>query len=67
MNTPASVAWQRETDASGIAWLTLDKPGGSTNVLSRDILVELSGISPGALLTDTASLKAPIVETARDE
>ena len=43
MNTPASVAWQRETDAGGIAWLTLDKPGASTNVLSRDILVELDG------------------------
>lgn len=43
MNIPASVAWQRETDAGGIVWLTLDKPGGSTNVLSRDILVELDG------------------------
>jgi 3-hydroxyacyl-CoA dehydrogenase/enoyl-CoA hydratase/3-hydroxybutyryl-CoA epimerase len=42
MNTPASAAWQRETDADGIAWLTLDKPGGSTNVLSRDVLVELA-------------------------
>jgi 3-hydroxyacyl-CoA dehydrogenase/enoyl-CoA hydratase/3-hydroxybutyryl-CoA epimerase len=40
-NTPA-VAWQRATDADGIAWLTLDKPGGSTNVLSREILVELA-------------------------
>jgi 3-hydroxyacyl-CoA dehydrogenase/enoyl-CoA hydratase/3-hydroxybutyryl-CoA epimerase len=43
MNTPAGVAWQRATDADGIVWLTLDKPGGSTNVLSRDILVELDG------------------------
>ena len=42
MNTQAS-AWQREDAADGIAWLTLDKPGGSTNVLSRDILVELDG------------------------
>jgi 3-hydroxyacyl-CoA dehydrogenase/enoyl-CoA hydratase/3-hydroxybutyryl-CoA epimerase len=33
--------WQREADAEGIAWLTLDKPGASTNVLSRDVLVEL--------------------------
>lgn len=39
--TNQATAWQRETDAGGIAWLTLDKPGGSTNVLSRDILVEL--------------------------
>ena len=43
MNISASVAWQRDTDADGIAWLTLDKPGSSTNVLSRDILVELDG------------------------
>lgn len=43
MNTPASVAWQRNADGDGIVWLTLDKPGGSTNVLSRDILVELDG------------------------
>jgi len=35
--------WQRETDADGIAWLTLDKPDASTNVLSRDTLVELDG------------------------
>ncbi len=35
--------WQRETDTDGIAWLTLDKPGTSTNVLSRDVLVELDG------------------------
>jgi 3-hydroxyacyl-CoA dehydrogenase/enoyl-CoA hydratase/3-hydroxybutyryl-CoA epimerase len=42
-NPAAAVAWQRETDADGIVWLTLDKPGGSTNVLSRDILAELDG------------------------
>src|SRR4051812_24362994 len=42
MNTPASAAWQRVTDADGVAWLTLDKPGGSTNVLSREVLVELA-------------------------
>jgi 3-hydroxyacyl-CoA dehydrogenase / enoyl-CoA hydratase / 3-hydroxybutyryl-CoA epimerase len=41
MTNPAPVSWHRETDAGGIAWLTLDKPGGSTNVLSRDVLVEL--------------------------
>ncbi len=34
-------AWSLETDAGGIAWLTFDKPGASTNVLSRDTLVEL--------------------------
>jgi 3-hydroxyacyl-CoA dehydrogenase / enoyl-CoA hydratase / 3-hydroxybutyryl-CoA epimerase len=41
MNTPPG-AWQRETDAEGIAWLTLDKPGASANVLSRAVLVELA-------------------------
>jgi 3-hydroxyacyl-CoA dehydrogenase/enoyl-CoA hydratase/3-hydroxybutyryl-CoA epimerase len=34
-------AWTLETDASGIAWLVFDKPGTSTNVLSRDTLLEL--------------------------
>src|SRR3954469_5150694 len=47
MNTPASVAWQVETDATGIAWLTLDKPDSSTNVLSRNVLVELARILDG--------------------
>src|SRR6478735_3257061 len=41
MTTPASGAWSLERDADGIAWLTFDKPGTSTNVLSRDVLVEL--------------------------
>ncbi|HYK25454.1 MAG TPA: 3-hydroxyacyl-CoA dehydrogenase NAD-binding domain-containing protein [Steroidobacteraceae bacterium] len=30
-----------DRDADGIVWLTLDKPGGSTNVLSREVLEEL--------------------------
>jgi 3-hydroxyacyl-CoA dehydrogenase / enoyl-CoA hydratase / 3-hydroxybutyryl-CoA epimerase len=34
-------AWALETDAGGIAWLTFDKPDTSTNVLSRDTLLEL--------------------------
>src|SRR5688572_20766690 len=41
MNGPAPSAWTLVTDADGIAWLTFDKPGTSTNVLSRDTLVEL--------------------------
>jgi 3-hydroxyacyl-CoA dehydrogenase/enoyl-CoA hydratase/3-hydroxybutyryl-CoA epimerase len=41
MNSSAGTAWVRENDAEGIAWLTFDKPGGSTNVLSRDALLEL--------------------------
>ena len=41
MNTAVTPAWAITTDADGIAWLTFDKPGTSTNVLSRDTLVEL--------------------------
>ncbi len=36
-------AWTLERDAADIAWLTLDKPGSSANVLSRDVLLELDG------------------------
>jgi 3-hydroxyacyl-CoA dehydrogenase / enoyl-CoA hydratase / 3-hydroxybutyryl-CoA epimerase len=59
MNTPAAgsnpapsttAAWKSERDAEGIVWLTLDKPGGSTNVLSRGVLEEL-----GTLLGPLAS------------
>ncbi|HYJ41391.1 MAG TPA: 3-hydroxyacyl-CoA dehydrogenase NAD-binding domain-containing protein [Steroidobacteraceae bacterium] len=41
MTTSATGAWALERDAEGIAWLTFDKPGSSTNVLSRETLVEL--------------------------
>jgi 3-hydroxyacyl-CoA dehydrogenase/enoyl-CoA hydratase/3-hydroxybutyryl-CoA epimerase len=40
-NADASPAWALMTDADGIAWLSFDKPGTSTNVLSHDTLVEL--------------------------
>lgn len=33
--------WQLRTDDDGIAWLGFDKPGASTNVLSRAAMVEL--------------------------
>ncbi len=36
-----SGAWRVERDAEQIAWATLDKPGASTNVLSRNVLEEL--------------------------
>jgi 3-hydroxyacyl-CoA dehydrogenase / enoyl-CoA hydratase / 3-hydroxybutyryl-CoA epimerase len=54
MNTPAApstAAWKVERDAEGIAWLTLDKPGTSTNVLSRSVLEEL-GTLLGPLASD---------------
>ena len=41
MMTTATPAWALITDSDGIAWLSFDKPGTSTNVLSRDTLVEL--------------------------
>ena len=41
MTTSATGAWALERDADGIAWLSFDKPGSSTNVLSREALVEL--------------------------
>ena len=41
MNSNAPGAWARETDADGIVRLTFDKPGSSTNVLSRATLLEL--------------------------
>ena len=47
MNEPA--AWTLERDSEGIAWLTLDKPGTSANVLSSGVLREL-----GALLQPLA-------------
>ncbi len=34
--------WHIRTDDDGIAWLGFDKPGASTNVLSRDVMVELN-------------------------
>jgi 3-hydroxyacyl-CoA dehydrogenase / enoyl-CoA hydratase / 3-hydroxybutyryl-CoA epimerase len=40
MNT-AAPAWKMDRDAEGIVWLTLDKPGTSTNVLGQAIIEEL--------------------------
>ncbi|HEX5462342.1 MAG TPA: 3-hydroxyacyl-CoA dehydrogenase NAD-binding domain-containing protein [Steroidobacteraceae bacterium] len=37
-------AWKMERDSDGIVWLTIDKPGTSTNVLSGHILRELDGL-----------------------
>jgi 3-hydroxyacyl-CoA dehydrogenase/enoyl-CoA hydratase/3-hydroxybutyryl-CoA epimerase len=44
MNVPAPAAWNLTRDADGIAWLTLDKPGTSANVLSATVLAELDGL-----------------------
>jgi 3-hydroxyacyl-CoA dehydrogenase / enoyl-CoA hydratase / 3-hydroxybutyryl-CoA epimerase len=44
MNVPAPAAWTLTRDADGIAWLTLDKPGTSANVLSASVLYELNDL-----------------------
>jgi 3-hydroxyacyl-CoA dehydrogenase/enoyl-CoA hydratase/3-hydroxybutyryl-CoA epimerase len=36
--------WTLARDEDGIAWLALDKPGGSANTLSDDVLSELDGV-----------------------
>jgi 3-hydroxyacyl-CoA dehydrogenase/enoyl-CoA hydratase/3-hydroxybutyryl-CoA epimerase len=61
MNNEAP-AWKLDRDADGIAWLTLDKPGSSANVLSREVLVEL-----GALLSvlEQEMPRAVIVRSAK--
>ncbi|MDB6089128.1 MAG: hypothetical protein JWN85_1912, partial [Gammaproteobacteria bacterium] len=41
MNNNSSTSWKAATDADGIVWLSLDKPGTSANVLSSEVLVEL--------------------------
>jgi 3-hydroxyacyl-CoA dehydrogenase / enoyl-CoA hydratase / 3-hydroxybutyryl-CoA epimerase len=44
MNDTASGSWKLERDAEGIAWLTIDKPGSSANVLSGSVLTELDAL-----------------------
>ncbi|HVN45403.1 MAG TPA: 3-hydroxyacyl-CoA dehydrogenase NAD-binding domain-containing protein [Steroidobacteraceae bacterium] len=54
MNDATSRSWKLERDAEGIAWLTLDKPGTSANVLSASVLAELDELL-GALEHDRPS------------
>jgi 3-hydroxyacyl-CoA dehydrogenase/enoyl-CoA hydratase/3-hydroxybutyryl-CoA epimerase len=42
--TDPSATWKLERDAEGIAWLSLDKPATSANVLSGAVLMELDGL-----------------------
>jgi 3-hydroxyacyl-CoA dehydrogenase/enoyl-CoA hydratase/3-hydroxybutyryl-CoA epimerase len=44
MNDTASGSWKLERDSDGIAWLTIDKPGSSANVLSGGVLTELDAL-----------------------
>jgi 3-hydroxyacyl-CoA dehydrogenase / enoyl-CoA hydratase / 3-hydroxybutyryl-CoA epimerase len=40
-NAAAAASWKTERDADGIAWLIIDKPATSANVLSGSVLAEL--------------------------
>ncbi len=44
MSNDTARNWTLERDAEGVAWLTLDKPGTSANVLSGGVLMELDGL-----------------------
>ena len=44
MSNDSARNWTLERDAEGVAWLTLDKPGSSANVLSGSVLLELDGL-----------------------
>src|SRR5215469_5555083 len=44
MSNDTARNWSLERDAEGVAWLTLDKPGTSANVLSGPVLIELDGL-----------------------
>jgi 3-hydroxyacyl-CoA dehydrogenase/enoyl-CoA hydratase/3-hydroxybutyryl-CoA epimerase len=44
MSNDAARNWSLERDAEGVAWLTLDKPATSANVLSSSVLIELDGL-----------------------
>jgi 3-hydroxyacyl-CoA dehydrogenase/enoyl-CoA hydratase/3-hydroxybutyryl-CoA epimerase len=44
MSNDTARNWTLQRDAEDIAWLTLDKPGSSANVLSGPVLLELDGL-----------------------
>ena len=44
MNDTETGSWRLERDSDGIAWLTIDKPGTSANVLSGGVLGELDAL-----------------------
>jgi len=46
MAMTASVSWKLERDGDDVAWLSFDKPGASANVLSKEVILELTGLMP---------------------
>jgi 3-hydroxyacyl-CoA dehydrogenase / enoyl-CoA hydratase / 3-hydroxybutyryl-CoA epimerase len=43
-DAPASSSWTVERDSDSVAWLIIDKPGSSANVLSSGVLRELDAV-----------------------
>jgi 3-hydroxyacyl-CoA dehydrogenase / enoyl-CoA hydratase / 3-hydroxybutyryl-CoA epimerase len=43
-NGDTGACWSLARDADGVAWLTLDKPASSANVLSSSVLIELDAM-----------------------
>ena len=53
-----ATAWKLEQDSDSIAWLTIDKPGTSANVLSSSVLRELDTLlEPGAVRSKARTLR----------
>jgi 3-hydroxyacyl-CoA dehydrogenase/enoyl-CoA hydratase/3-hydroxybutyryl-CoA epimerase len=44
MNDAPTSSWTVERDSDSVAWLTIDKPGSSANVLSSGVLRELDAV-----------------------
>ena len=44
MSSDPPACWTLERDAGDVAWLTLDKPATSANVLSSSVLIELDAV-----------------------
>ncbi len=44
MSSDTAACWSIERDTDGVAWLTLDKPATSANVLSSSVLIELDAM-----------------------
>ena len=44
MNDIARGSWTLARDAEGLAWLTIDKPGTSANVLSSGVILLLADL-----------------------
>ncbi|MGH8262601.1 MAG: 3-hydroxyacyl-CoA dehydrogenase NAD-binding domain-containing protein [Steroidobacterales bacterium] len=40
-------SWKLERDGDDVAWLTIDKPGASANVLSKEVILELAQLMNG--------------------